>query len=107
MSRPPRQSETPQAETPRVEPEIIPPDRTGYGRMRWDSMGQRGSHRIYVSRLGPFSIFAFLVALGVVVAVVLALFVGAVLLALPVIVLVIAIALVASLLRPRLRHPRW
>ena len=93
-------------ETPRVEPEIIPPDRSGRGRMRWESINQQGTHRVYVTRLGPFSIFAFVLLFGFIVAAVVALFLGAVLIALPVIAVLIAVAVVTSFLRPHLRHPR-
>lgn len=97
-------------ETPRVEPEIIPPGRTGRGpdrgHLHWEAVDQHGAHRIYVTRLGPFSIFGFVLLFGVVVAALIALFLGAVLIALPVVALLIAAAVVASFLRPRLRHPR-
>ena len=92
-------------ETPRSEPEIIPPDRSGQGRMRWESVDQHGTHRIYVSRVGPFSIFGFVLLFGVAVAALIALFLGAVLIALPVIAVLIVIAIVANLLRPRYPRP--
>ncbi len=92
-------------ETPRVEPEILPPDRSGRSRMQWES--QQGAHRVYVTRLGPFSMFGFALVFGFIVAAVLALFLGAVLIALPVVALLIVVAVIASFLRPRLRHPRW
>jgi hypothetical protein len=91
-------------ETPRSEPEIIPPDRPGYGRVRWDSVDQYGQHRIYVRRIGPFSIFGFVLVFGFVVAALLALLLGAVLVALPIAALLLAGGLIASLLRPRLPH---
>jgi len=94
-----------QPETPRHEPEIIPPDRSGYGRMRWESVDARGSHRIYMRRLGPFSLFGIVTLFGLVVAGVLALFLGALLIALPVIFVLVAAAVIAGLLRRPQR--RW
>ena len=49
-----------------TEPEIIPP--SSRARLRdidaiWTSVNGRGTHRIYVTRLGPFS--AVLLALGI------------------------------------------
>ena len=86
---------------------IIPPDRPGRTRVRWDSINQHGAHRVYVTRLGPFSVVAFMFLFAVIVAAVLALFVGAVLFVLPVVVLLIAIGIVVSFLRPRARQRRW
>jgi hypothetical protein len=98
-------------ETPRSEPEILPPDRSGHrpghGHMRWESINQHGTHRVYVTRLGPFSLAGFGLLFGVIVAAVLALFLGAVLIALPVVFLLVAAAVIAGLLRPRLPQRRW
>lgn len=94
-------------ETPRSEPEILPPERSGHGRMRWESVDQFGTHRIYVRKLGPFSILGFGLLFGIIVAAVLALFLGAVLIALPVIFVLVAAAIIAGLLRPRPPQRRW
>ena len=68
-------------ETPRVEPEILPPDRSSDGRIRWEAVNQHGTHRVYVTRLGPFGMFGFVLLFGVVVAALIALFLGALLIA--------------------------
>jgi hypothetical protein len=90
-------------ERPRVEPEIIPPSR---GRPQWEEFGQHGAQRIYIRRLGPFSGLAIVLLFAVIVAAIIALFLGAVLIALPIVAVLILIALVVGLLRPRVRHPR-
>jgi hypothetical protein len=92
-------------ETPRSQPEIIPPGQSDDVRMRWDSINPYGDHRIYVTRLGPFSMLGIGLLFAVIVVAVLAVFLGAVLIALPVVAILIAVAVVASFLRPRLRHP--
>jgi hypothetical protein len=90
-------------EKPRIEPEIIPPSR---GRPQWEDFGQRSTHRIYVTRLGPFSGLGIVLLFAVIVAAVVALFLGVVLIALPIVAVLILIALLMGLLRPRVRHPR-
>jgi len=53
-------------ERPRVEPEIIPPDRAH--RQGWpppDGYAQaRGAHRVYVTRIGPFGFALMMLAIG-------------------------------------------
>jgi hypothetical protein len=49
-----------------TEPEIIPPSarvRLGDRDAMWTSVNERGTHRIYVTRLGPYS--TVLLALGI------------------------------------------
>lgn len=88
-----------QPEQPRVEPEIIPPDRGGrgadWGRSPWrgSPYGQtRGTRRIYVTRLGPFGIALLLLAIAAVVAIVLIAVLGAVLIWIPVVAVLIVVA---------------
>jgi hypothetical protein len=93
-----------QPERPRIEPEIIPPDRiprrSDWHQQTWHpffSTASDETHRIYVARLGPFGIALLMLILGVVVAVILLAVVGAFLIWVPVVVLLIA---VGAILRP-------
>ena len=93
------------------EPEIIPP---GEGDIRtpqdeiWDRgrFEERGIHRIYVTRVGPFG-FLPLALLGSVLTLLLFAFLfGFLLILLPVAGLILAVALVGNFLRGGLRWPR-
>ena len=97
-----------QPEYPRFEPEIIPPDHSGTSRPRswqpsWgDGSGfrhMRGSHRVYVTRLGPFGIGIAVLAVAVLIGAILLALIGALLLWLPVVALVIGAAIVARIFR--------
>lgn len=84
-------------ERPRMEPEIIPPDRDGRrGEWRpWPgawSTQPRGSQRIYVARLGPFGFALVMLALALVAAAIFLTIVGAVLIWIPVAIVVVAAA---------------
>ena len=92
-------------ERPRIEPEIIPPDRT-QNRSAWRTHGfadSSGTHRIYVGRLGPFGGIVLLIALVVVAVILLLAFLGALLLWLPLLALIVVAAAIGGLLRSR----RW
>ena len=97
------QRPAPQGEQPRSEPEIILPgdrDRWQQGRSRaWLFSGQQGSHRIYVTKLGPFSTFLLIGAIGLAAALLLIVLLGAFLLWIPILGLVIAIAIISGVLR--------
>jgi hypothetical protein len=95
-------------EQPRSEPEIIPPAR---GRTQayqagpeWFAANGRGTGRIFVARLGPWSIIGIVLLIGLFTGAVLAILLGALLLAIPVVGLLIAGALIANALRARLRR---
>jgi hypothetical protein len=90
-------------EEPRVEPEIIPPMRSG---SEWYSTDGYGQQRVFVSRMGPWSVFGMVLAFGIVAGAVFALVIGALLVAIPVIGLLIAGAIVFSLLRGHFARPR-
>jgi hypothetical protein len=99
-------------ELPRCEPEIIPPPR---GRTQayqagpdWFAGNPRGSNsRIFVGRLGPsWGIIGIVLLFGLIVGAVLAILLGALLIAIPVIGLLIAGALIANALRTRFGRPR-
>ena len=100
-----------QPERPRVEPEIIPPDRNprrpDWRRQAWRrqtrqpffSTAADETHRIYVARLGPFGIALLMLILGVVVAVILLALVGAVLIWIPAVALLVAVGALFRLFR--------
>ena len=94
-----------QPERPRVEPEIIPPDRT-QSRSAWRAHAfseTSGTHRVYVGRLGPFGGILLLIAIVVIAVVLLLAFLGALLLWIPLVALVVVVAALSGLLRSR----RW
>jgi len=95
-----------QPERPRVEPEIIPPDRTPHRSDRrqqaWQpffSTAADETHRIYVAKLGPFGIALLMLILGVVAAVILLAVIGAVLIWIPAVVLLVAVGALFRLFR--------
>jgi type IV secretory pathway VirB6-like protein len=96
------------AERPRAEPEIIPPDRTGRGsdwlQRTWRPYvsNAAGTHRVYVTRLGPFGFMLLMLIVALIFAVVIFLAViGAVLIWLPVAAIVVLIAALSGLQRRR------
>ena len=95
-------------EEPRCEPEIIPPAR---GRTQayqagpdWFAGNGRGTSRIFVARLGPWSLIGIVLLIGLFAGAVLAILLGALLIAIPVVGLLIAGALIANALRARWRR---
>ena len=93
-------------ERPRVEPEIIPPGRvrgqSDWRRSPWGggAFGEtRATHRIYVTRLGPFGIVLLLLAIAAVVAIVMIFVLGAVLIWIPVVAVVVIVGALVRLLR--------
>lgn len=94
-----------QPERPRLEPEIIPPDRTrrepDWAQSAWRPYASTsgGTHRIYVAGLGPFGIALLMLIVGIVAAVILLAVVGAVLIWIPVFALLLAAGVVFRLLR--------
>jgi len=91
------------SERPRLEPEIIPPERDRLSSdWRWrpyESTMAGETHRIYVRRLGPFGFGILMLIVGVVVAAVLFAVVGAVLLWIPILVLLLVAGAIIRLLR--------
>ncbi len=97
-------------ERPRVEPEIIPPNRFGArDRGRHDRAGgwpppygftqMRGTHRVYVSRIGPFGFALIMLIAGLFAAVLLLILIGAALIWIPVVAVLVVIAAVSGLIR--------
>jgi hypothetical protein len=84
---------------PRSEPEIIPPGKQPYSGV-WVSQAARGSHRIYVTRLGPFGIILLAAAIGAIFTLILVLLLGFFLIwILPLIVMLFAVAVVIAFAR--------
>ncbi len=92
-------------EKPRLEPEIIPPERSPR-RSAWRAQqygDSGGTHRIYVTRLGPFGGVLLMLAIAILAAVILFAFLGALLIWIPVVALIVVVAALSGLLRRR----RW
>jgi hypothetical protein len=93
-------------ERPRLEPEIIPPERgrrgTDWQQYVWRSQASTGeTHRIYVTRLGPFGMAMLMLVIGIVIAVILLATIGAILVWIPILALLLAAGVIYRLLRRR------
>jgi hypothetical protein len=88
-------------EQPRVEPEIIPPDRSGRHSPRspYGFTEARGTHRIYLTRMGPVGIALLLLAIAAVAAIVMIAILGAVLIWIPIVAIVVIAGALLRLLR--------
>lgn len=87
----------PQGEEPRLEPEIIPPGRTGGDTARMRVV--LDSERMHFMKPGPLGTILTVLIAGLLLTVMLIILLGAFLVFLPVIVLFVTAALVAGLLR--------
>ena len=93
-------------ERPRLEPEIIPPARSRRGsdwqQYVWGPQASTSeTHRIYVTRLGPFGMAALMLVIGIVIAVILLATIGAILVWIPILALLLAAGVIYRLLRRR------
>jgi hypothetical protein len=96
-----------QPERPRAEPEIIPPDRGGGPGRReptWPSppygyTQTHGTHRVYVSRIGPFGFALFMLVVGLLAAVMLLILIGTALLWIPLVAVLVIAAVVSRFSR--------
>jgi len=89
-------------ERPRVEPEIIPPDRSGSRRPNWPppfGFQTRGTHRVYVSKIGPFGFALLLLVVGLFSGILLLALIGAALIWIPVVAVFVVIAAISGLFR--------
>ena len=96
-------------ERPRVEPEIIPPDRSARLRAAPEGVFVRidehdGIRRVYIARPGLPSIILGLLLIGLVAAVVFVVLAGFVLVVIPVVIAAIALALLSGTVRSRWRR---
>jgi hypothetical protein len=105
----------PRAETPRVEPEIIPPGEEARGRTAFESVfirmeeGEDGIRRVTLKRPGPFAIVLILLGIGLAVALFFVVLSALVLIWIPIVVVGILFALFSGTARhywDRLRR-RW
>ncbi len=99
----------PPDEEHRSEPEIIPPGRAGGSEPEstfWARAVERGSHRIYVTKIGRFNLLPFILLGGIFLIALLFLVLGAFLILIPVAVIVLAAAIIAGLLRGYPPRPR-
>ena len=100
-----------QPERPRVEPEIIPPERNPrwpdwrrqtWRRQTWQpffSTPADETHRIYAARLGPLGVALLILIVGVIAAVILLALLGAVLIWIPAVALLVAVGALFRLFR--------
>jgi hypothetical protein len=91
-------------ERPRLEPEIIPPARargdSDWAERGWPDVSRMtGTHRIYVTRLGPVGMTLLMLIIGVVIAVILLAVLGAVLVWIPILALLVAAGFIFRFLR--------
>jgi len=90
----------PQADEPRSEPEIIPPDRAGRDTHRARVfVDARGTERVYVARLHPLGFILVVLISAVLAAVMIALLLGALLIWLPLLVFFVAGVIIVTVLR--------
>jgi hypothetical protein len=81
-------------ERPRVEPEILPPDRRRGGDWPppYGFSETRGTHRFYVTRMSPFGFALMMLLIGLLAAVFLLVLIGAALIWIPVLAVFVVIA---------------
>ncbi len=90
-----------QPEEPRFEPEIIPPDRQR-GQSWPPSYGHSetyGTHRIYVTRIGPFGFALIMLIVGLLSAVFLLALIGTALIWIPLVAALVLVAFISRLFR--------
>jgi hypothetical protein len=99
------QRPVPGPEQPRSEPEIIPPGDAD-ARARWSGMSfdGRGTHRVYVAKVGPFGFVLLAFVIAALIGLVLLFLVGAFVLLIPLAGLLLAVAVVTSFLRGSFRR---
>ena len=97
----PRQRNDP----PRNEPEIFPPGTPIRPRRADPFEDVQFAQRIYIRKLGPFSVILLVAAAAIIAVAILALLLGAFLIAIPIVVFMVAAAIIAGLLRPYFRRP--
>ena len=83
---------------PQSEPEIIPPGKQPDSGV-WTSETMRGTHRIYVRRVGPFEIILWVVIIGAILMAIGGLLLGFFLIAIPLMAALIIIGIVSAVVR--------
>jgi hypothetical protein len=90
----------PHAETPRSEPEIIPPDRDPRDpRRERVFVDERGTERVYFATIGPLGAILVVLVTAILSAVLLALLLGALVIWLPLVILFAVAAIIVTVLR--------
>ena len=93
--------------TPRAEPEIIPPNRddrqSGTVRIRVFADGNSVRH-VYIVRLGPLGVLMLALMIGILFVIILVLLVGAFLIWIPLVGMLVAAGITSSLLRGYFRR---
>ena len=87
-----------QPKRPRVEPEIIPPDRNpprpAWRQQAWQpsfSTAADDTRRVYVARLGPLGFALLMLIVGIVVGLIILAVIGAVLIWIPIMLMLVAV----------------
>lgn len=83
---------------PQSEPEIIPPGKQPDSDV-WTSETMRGTHRIYVRRVGPFEIILWVVIIGAILMAIGGLLLGFFLIAIPFMAALIIFGIVSAVVR--------
>jgi hypothetical protein len=86
-----------QPERPRSEPEIIPPGQSGGPRYGYAQ--DYGTHRVYVTRMGPFGFALMMLVIGLFAAVMLLALIGAAFIWIPVVAVFVIAAAISGLWR--------
>lgn len=93
-------------ERPRLEPEILPPDRTSretqWRQSAWGpyaSNQANATHRIYIARIGPLGTALLMLIVGLLAALILLAVLGAILIWIPVFALLVAAGAIFRILR--------
>ena len=94
----------PDANRPRVEPEIIPPGRAGPRPQRGGSFDGRDTQRIYVAQVGPFGFAMVALVVALVLALVFLLLLGAFVVFIPLAGALLSAAVLLSLFRGAFRR---
>ena len=93
----------PDANRPRVEPEIIPPGQPDPRSRRGPSFDGRGTQRVYVAQVGPFG-FVVALVVAIILALVFLLVLGAFVVFIPLAGALLAAAVLLSLFRGAFRR---
>ena len=94
----------PDANRPRVEPEIIPPGQPDPRSRRGPAFDGHGTQRVYVARVGPFGFAMVALAVALVLALVFLLVLGAFVIFIPLAGALLAAAVLLSLFRGAFRR---
>jgi hypothetical protein len=92
-------------ERPRVEPEILPPDRSGRNGQSWPppyggyTGGPNGSQRIFITRIGPLGVGLATLVVGLFAVVLLLLLISTALIWLPFVAAIVILGAVVGALR--------